>query len=359
MIKAGVLDSKHCVDVLDEMFKLIGSGDYVMGGPNGNEHGIKISFPDHPQFPNMPANGPDRRFMAMVAYLGGRFNISGCKWYGSNVINTSRGLPRSILMVMLNNPDTCEPVALMSGNLISATRTGCVPGVGVKYLASSKATVCTCIGAGPISRACLKGIMAEGKKINKIAVFDINDANAEKFINWARGEFKAELVKCSTMEEAVMMGDVISVATSRLKPVIIKNAWLKPGSTLLLTGACKLDKEYITSARIVFDNPKMHKAYIADAHRSDCGVDKAYDYMMGGDIYRLMESGDIPSIDKSIGLGDIAIGKAQGRTNDEERFILQTGGMPVEDVAWGFEIYTQAKKMGLGKQLVIWDEPYM
>jgi ornithine cyclodeaminase len=32
MIKAGVLDSAHCVDVLDEMFKLLGKGDYIMGG---------------------------------------------------------------------------------------------------------------------------------------------------------------------------------------------------------------------------------------------------------------------------------------------------------------------------------------
>lgn len=72
MIKAGALDSARCVDVLDEMFQLLGKGDYIMGGPNHNEHGIKIGFPKEPQFPNMPADGSDRRFMAMVAYLGGQ-----------------------------------------------------------------------------------------------------------------------------------------------------------------------------------------------------------------------------------------------------------------------------------------------
>ena len=359
MIKAGVLDYKHCVDVLDEMFKLIGQGDYIMGGPNGNEHGIKVSFPDHPQFQGMPANGPDRRFMAMVGYLGGRFHVSGCKWYGSNVINPSRGLPRSILMVTLNDPDTCEPIAIMSGNLISGMRTGCVPGVGVKYLAKQSSEVCTCIGAGPISKACLGGMMAEAKNIKKIAVFDINDVNADKFISFAKETYKIDVVKCTTMEEAVRMGDIISIATSRLKPVILKNEWLKAGSTLLLTGACHLDAEYITSAKIVFDNPKMHKAYMDDARRSDAGIEATYNSMMAGDIYRQIDAGKLPPMDKAIGLGDIADGKAQGRTNDEERFILQTSGMPSEDLAWGFEIYSAAKAKGLGKVLEVWDDPYM
>ena len=69
-----------------------------------------MSFPEHPAFPNMPRNGPDRRFMAMVAYLGGRFNITGEKWYGSNKENLGKGLPRSILMCMLNDPDTGRPL---------------------------------------------------------------------------------------------------------------------------------------------------------------------------------------------------------------------------------------------------------
>ena len=118
MIEAGVLDSARCIDVEEEIFGLLSKGDYVMGGDNHNSHGIMIKFPKESEFPNMPLDGPDRRFMAMPAYLGGRFNVCGVKWYGSNIINPQRGLPRSILMVMLNDPDTCEPIALMSANLI-------------------------------------------------------------------------------------------------------------------------------------------------------------------------------------------------------------------------------------------------
>ena len=64
----------------------------------------------------MPLDAPDRRFLAMPGYLGGRFHIAGMKWYGSNINNPQIGLPRSVLMVMLNNVETGEPVALMSTN---------------------------------------------------------------------------------------------------------------------------------------------------------------------------------------------------------------------------------------------------
>ena len=80
MIKAGVKDMHACVETMVEVYQLLGQGDYVMGGKNHNSHGVKIVFPKTSPFPNMPLDGPDRRFMAMVAYLGGRFNVAGEKW---------------------------------------------------------------------------------------------------------------------------------------------------------------------------------------------------------------------------------------------------------------------------------------
>lgn len=81
------------MEVIDDMFKVVGKGDYIMGSLSGNEHGQRIYFPVTKFLPNMPVAGPDRRSMAMVAYLGGKFNVCAEKWYGSNVENTKRGLP--------------------------------------------------------------------------------------------------------------------------------------------------------------------------------------------------------------------------------------------------------------------------
>ena len=85
MIKAGVKDMKSCVDVMEDLLITLYKGDYVMGGANHNSHGCMIMFPDDPQFPGMPKNADDRRFMAMPAYLGGSYQMAGMKWYGKRV----------------------------------------------------------------------------------------------------------------------------------------------------------------------------------------------------------------------------------------------------------------------------------
>ena len=136
MIKAGVKDMPGCIEAMEEVLKCLSKGDYVMGGENHNSHGCMMRFPEDSPFPNMPKNiGDDRRFMAMPAYIGGPFDMAGMKWYGSNMENKKVGLPRSILTLMLNDKTTGAPLCLMSANLISAYRTGAIPGVGAKYLA--------------------------------------------------------------------------------------------------------------------------------------------------------------------------------------------------------------------------------
>src|SRR5512139_3649250 len=83
LLRVGVLDVPRSVDVAEETFALLAKGDYLMGGTNHNSHGMGIVFPKATPFPNMPVAGPDRRFVAMPAYLGGRFDVCGNKWYGS------------------------------------------------------------------------------------------------------------------------------------------------------------------------------------------------------------------------------------------------------------------------------------
>ena len=216
MVEAGVKDMHECVGVMEEVFALLGQGDYIMGGKNHNSHGILISFPDEPQFPNMPKNGPDRRFMAMTAYLGGRFHVAGEKWYGSNKENLSKGLPRSILMVMLNDADTGAPLALMSGNLISAFRTGAIPGVGAKYLAREDSKVLSLIAAGVISRTCFMSLIDSRPGIETVKIYDIYRESSEKLAAFIRENYPSikEICICESIEEAVKDADIINVAAS-------------------------------------------------------------------------------------------------------------------------------------------------
>ena len=357
MIDAGALDYARCIDVEEEIFRLLSVGDYVMGGDKHNSHGIMMKFPKESPFPNMPTDAPDRRFMAMPAYVGGRFNVAGQKWYGSNIINPTRGLPRSILMVMLNDADTCEPLALMSGNLISSVRTGCVPAVGVRHLARKDAEVCACIGAGPVSKACFEGIVLEAKNLKKLIVCDLILEKAEAFAKEMSEKYGIEAKGTTCLEEAVRSGDIISVAASSVKPINLVNDWLKKGSLIIFSGRCNIDEDYFMSSKLIVDNAKMHEVYF-DEHMM-LPENERFINGIGVQAYRMMYEGKLPPVTETVSLGDIICGTKVGRESDDDRICFIAGGMPVWDVGWGFDLYNSAKEKGLGQTLTLWEDPYL
>src|SRR5699024_10538292 len=134
-------------------------------------HGMLIDFPENPVHTGMPKDGPDRRFMAMPAYLGGEYKVCGCKWYGSNIENIDKELPRSILMMTLNDADTGAPLAYMSANLMSAWRTGAIPGVGAKYLANPDSKVFATVGAGAIGTSSAEAIIDVCPNLELIKIY--------------------------------------------------------------------------------------------------------------------------------------------------------------------------------------------
>ncbi|RGY94974.1 tyramine oxidase subunit B [Clostridium sp. AM58-1XD] len=356
-IKAGVLDAKKCVDNAEEVFKLLSAGDYLMGGANHNSHGLGIVFPKETPFPNMPVAGPDRRFVAMPAYLGGRFDVCGQKWYGSNAANPSKGLPRSVLMVTLNDKDTGEPLAYMSANLLSAARTGAVPGVAARHLARKDSKVCAVLGCGPINKSCFRSIASQMPALETVFCYDLFEDKAAAFASWAEKECGIKGVAVVDLEQAVKPADVVTVAASRLKPLVLKDEWIKEGATVLVTGPVQFDDSYWLSTKIIYDNIRLHETYVQEAVES--GDRKAgYAAVIGGPIYTLIDEGKLPPLKESTSMGDVILGRREGRTSDSERITFIACGMATFDVGLGYELWDTAVKNGIGTKLLLWDEPY-
>lgn len=356
MIAAGVLDAERCVSVCEETFSLLGEGDYLMGGANHNNHGMNIVFPKTTKFPNMPVAGPDRRFAAMPGYLGGRFDVCGNKWYGSNHANAEKGLPRSILTMMLNDKDTGAPLALMSANLLSAARTGGVPGVGAKHLARKNTKTVSVVGCGPINKACFTAIMTQLQEVEKVTCFDLFLDKAQEFARWVETNYKVKAVGVDQPEEGFRDSDVITVAASRLKPLHFRDEWIKDGATILVSGPVNADESFLTSCKIVYDHTALQEAYVEDAIASG-NKEAYYSGVIGGPFYRLIDAGKLPALTDSTGLGDVVNGKKPGRQNDKERVIFIACGMAVFDISWGYEMLQNAKARGIGQKLNLWEKP--
>src|SRR4030042_6341305 len=260
MLQAGVLDMRRCVEVMDEVFKLLWKGDCLMGGPTGDTHGFRLWFPPQGQGPHMPVDAPGRRFMSMIAYLGGEFNVCGQKWYGANTENpVKRPLPRSVLLVTLNDPVTAEPLAIMDGNLISAMRTGAVTGLGAKYLARKDAEVAGIVGAGVISRTAVMALAVGVPNLKEAKVFDIVRGKAESFSEEMSKKLGIHVHPVDTLEEAVRNADAISVAIAGKNTATFKSEWFKEGAFIALSSSmAEIPNELWRSSKIVADNWKRH-----------------------------------------------------------------------------------------------------
>ncbi len=369
MIKAGVLDAGRCINTMRDTMSLFGKHDYLLGGPKANEHGLQMNFPQKSDIEGFPLDdGPDRRFMAMPAYLGGRFHIAGQKYYGSNSHNSSLGLPRSILTVTLSDVDTGAPKAIMSANLLSAMRTGAMPAMAATYLANEDSEVLSLIGPGVINKCALMCYMEVLPNIRKIKLRGSSSRSKtalamKKFIeeNYPQVE---EIVLCDSLEEACRGADVVSEAMSVTKENMeeFHLEWFKKGATVFSMGSFLYrNYEDFLHTTMVVDNYGMYEKYLSN-FKARGPVDefgnKREWVIMGIHFVHLVETWAVTR-DQVRNLSDIVLGKAPGRTSKDEIVMCSIGGMALEDLSWGYDCYQKAVEIGAGTCLNLWHEPYM
>lgn len=371
MMEAGVLDAGRCVDVMCEVVSLLDKEDYLMGGKEHNAHGMMLNFPDESPIEGFPLNDSrDRRFMAMPAYLGGRFHLGGLKWYGSNGRNVEKGLPRSILMVTLNDIETGAPLAYMSANLLSAMRTGAMPGVAAKYLAPKNPKVISLIGPGVVNKTCLMAYMALYKdSITTVKIKGSSPASktAKEMERFVREKFPEipNVILCSTLQEAVEDADIVSEAVSCDKKDIpyFESSWFKKGALVITSGSMHTDLDFMKDkVTKVVDNYVMYEEYLRELPEEEDIDERTGKQRLPwcpGCCWVQMIDGGVMSRDTIHTLGGIVNGTDAGRTSEDEIFIVNVGGMPILDVAWGYECYQNALKKGLGSKLKVWDTPFM
>ncbi|EKZ9178930.1 ornithine cyclodeaminase [Vibrio vulnificus] len=360
MIRAGVTDMTACVDTMEEMFALLHQGDYRMAGPNNDSHGAMITFPEESPISTMPKPTADRRLMAMPAYLGGDFGTCGVKWYGSNIANREKDLPRSILMFILNDIETSAPLAIMSANLLSAYRTGAIPGVGARYLARKDSKVIGLLGPGVMGKTSVAAFMAACPDIDTIKIKGRGKKSLDSFLTWVSATFpqitNVEVVE--SVEDVVFGSDIVTYCNSgetgdpSLYPEV-KREWVKPGAFLAMPASCRLDEGMEQSdVRKVLDNTGLYQAWYEEVPKPAHNIIP----LVGVRFMDMIEEGKL-TIDDLEDLGSIVAGETPKRQSEDEIIILSVGGMPVEDVAWATKIYRNAVEKGIGVNLNLWNQP--
>ena len=356
MIRAGVLDMHACIDSMEYTFRLLHDGDYRLGG-NNDSHGIRTRFPKQSDIAGMPKDAPGRWFTAMPAYLGGKYGVFGFKTYGANQDNGQRGIPRSILMMQLLDVETGRPLAYMSANILSAMRTGGVSGLFARYFADPHAKKVAVIGPGVIGRYSLDAVMDACPEIEAISIFGRGEKSREKFrehciaMNYPMERFQ----DCGSIREACMNADVVITATTQASVYsdypMIGAGCLKPGACVIVTSAVCIDRKYCEPGKSIF------AADIRGMYSGNRGLDAvpSEEEAKVSVTVKNHLSEMLSANETVLNLPDV-VTEGNFKRDPHAVVFCASGGIPVEDVAWGCECYRNAVRKGIGVRLNLWEE---
>jgi 2,3-diaminopropionate biosynthesis protein SbnB len=290
-----------------------------------------------PLKPYLRANGKQGhiadRIIAMPAHID-EPGISGLKWIGSKHDNpTTRGLERASAVIVLNDPDTNYPIALLEGSLISAWRTAAVTCLAAEYFARSGFTDVALIGCGVIGSTQLRALTRWFPDITTAHLFDTNPKAAHALadrIGEERPGIKVAIA--DSAEEAVRAGEVVMPCTLADAPYI-PFSWLSRGTFLANVSIMDVHKDVFLNA---------DKVVVDDWEQSN--REKKI-------INQLVLEGTFSRDRLHAELGDVLAGTRPGRENDDEVILLNPMGMAVEDIACAAEVHRRAVRQEIGTWL--------
>ncbi len=315
-------------DVIEEALSLHAGGKYVQ-----------------PLKPYLRVPGEDGkeghiadRIIAMPSYIGGELNVSGLKWIGSKHDNPgARGLERASGIIILNDPDTNYPIALMEAALVSSMRTAAITTVGVKYLAKKGWSSLAVIGCGLIAGRQLQSVCKLFPQVKDVHLFDIHTASAHRMVSLLVDQFPGVNWHVEpSADAAVRCGDVVIPCTVTDQPYI-KFEWLRPGAFVSNISIMDLHKEVFLQA---------DKVVVDDWEQSN--REKKI-------IHQLVQQGQFSRDQLHAELGQIVRGDRVGRERDDEIIVLNPMGMALEDIACAYRIYERAQEKGIGLTLPLYE----
>ncbi len=282
------------------------------------------------EMPPKPGIHPqtDAFIHAMPAYIP-RLGSAGIKWVSGYPSNRDRGLPYISGLLILNDPDTGIPIAVMDATWITAMRTGAATAVAARNLAREDSRSLGIVACGMQGRSNLEALSCVFD-LERVKAYDIVPETAERYAAEMSAKLGLEVEVVGHPREAVSDLDLVVTSGPILKDPApaIEAGWLSPGAF-----ACALD----------FDSYWQGEA-LREADKFATDDVGQLDYYRTTGFFRQTP---VPYAD----LGEIVCGRKPGRESDEERTLCMNLGLALEDMATAILIYRKARENGIGREL--------
>jgi ornithine cyclodeaminase/alanine dehydrogenase len=254
----------------------------------------------------------------------------GIKWNAEVPANVPLGLPNLTALVVMNDPGTGFPIAVIDGTWITAMRTGAVSAITARHLAPRQVDVLTLVGCGVQMRTQAIGL-ATVLKPRIVRLFDLVPAATEAFATQMTPRVGWAFERSPTAEAAVRGADVVVSATKFVTPPepTLKGDWLKPGALAMPIDVASVwePPAYLEADKFVTDRWDILQMVAAGGH-FPAGLPQLY-----------------------AELHEIVSGHKAGRETDSETIMVMNEGMPIEDMALGRLALDRAAAAGIGARL--------
>jgi len=252
--------------------------------------------------------------------------------------NSEQGLPIIQAAVLVMEPATGRPVALLEGSSLTAIRTGAASGAATDLLARPESNTVAIFGAGVQGRTQLEAVCTV-RKIKAAWIFDTDPDKATSFAHQlaGRGKIPQDLHVATDPNEAAHAADIICTATTSKNPVYPPAA-IRPGTHINGVGSFTLEMienppEIFSRVRLFVDS---REAVMAEA----------------GEVVAAVKQKTISPADL-IELGEVLAGQATGRESSEQITFFKSVGVAVQDAAAAQLVLENANRTGIG-QKVTW-----
>ena len=271
--------------------------------------------------------------LGMPAWIGGDIGALALKVvtvYPQNPAQYS--LPTIMGVLLLSDPKTGAPLAVMDASYLTAIRTGAASGVATRHLARENARTVGVFGAGVQAETQLEAV-ASVRKLTRVQVYDPDTARARAYAERMAVRLSLDVTPAETARAAVEGMDIIITASSAHEPVF-DGAWLVPGQHINGVGshtpdARELDTKTIVRSTVIADLPS---ACLAEA----------------GDVMLPIQEGAIDHTHLRAGLGEVIAGLKPGRVRDDEITLFKSVGLALQDASTASVVYKRALDARVG-----------
>ncbi len=238
--------------------------------------------------------------------------------------------------VLVLDPQSGRPVALLEGKSLTAIRTGAASGAAIDLLANPNSRVLAIFGAGAQAQAQIEAACTV-RPVERIWLYDPDRQKAEKLAQQLAGRppVPADVRLASSPQQAVAAADIICTATTAQAPVFSDEA-LKPGVHISAIGAYRPDMREIPAETLARAQIYVDSRQAAQKEAGD---------LLFAQERSLLQIAALPE------LGELIAGRAPGRSNAHSITVFKSVGIAIQDAVAAQIALRNAEAQRLGQNI--------